>query len=142
MFLFSVLLNYFLVSTSFNLSKGKIKWDYINVLNQACVCIFLREGFKIMKHSIYHLLNQKQGMCILSDSIVERKMNNSRYMLPFSNKMPTLLWQNCWNKMSTFQLQMILLFFKSCWTFKVFWKIELWITLPKTFLMCVTYAPI
>lgn len=39
-----------------------------------------------MTPSIYHLLNQKQEMCILSDVRVERKLNTSRYSFLFQIK--------------------------------------------------------
>lgn len=42
----------------------------------------------MMKPSIYHLLNQKQEMCILSDVKVERKLNTSRYNVLFQIKWP------------------------------------------------------
>lgn len=52
---------------------------------------FPQGGVKIKKSSFYHLLNQKQQMCTLSTMIAERKISTSRYMLHFSNEMPTML---------------------------------------------------
>lgn len=84
--LFSFFLIVFWYPVSVNLSNGTVKWDYINVLSQTGVTILIREGFKMMTPSSYHLLNQKQEMCILSDVRVERKLNTSRYSFLFQIK--------------------------------------------------------
>lgn len=60
----------------------------------------------MMMPSIYHLLNQKQGMCILSDVRVERKPNTSRYGFLFQIKAHHAVTKFKRNK---FQLQMIIL---------------------------------
>lgn len=63
----------------------------------------------MMKPSIYHLLNQKQEMCILSDVKVERKLNTSRYNVLFQIKWPPCCYKIVGIKKNKFQLQKIIL---------------------------------